>query len=259
MILHRMGNKSRIAADIQRYFPYHKTYVEPFFGAGGMFFNKPKAKFNVLNDLDSDVFNLYKVVLDQKDELLTAFKQMPVHTALLDYWKDREEVDPIRRALRFLLLSNFTLYGAQDTIHLLTRSYVKKSFCDNLDLTFDILQDCLFSNFDFRKFLKSVSFVDYNYKQPSFDRDTTFIYADPPYLGSTNVYNVEWGEKDSNDLFDCLQETRCNWAMSEFEHPFILEQVEQRNLHIIELGERRNIKNRKVEILVTNYKKKYTF
>ena len=45
MILRRLGNKSKIAADIQKHFPQHKIYIEPFFGAGGMFFNKPKAKY----------------------------------------------------------------------------------------------------------------------------------------------------------------------------------------------------------------------
>ena len=53
--MRRLGNKTKIAQDIQKYFPKHNLYVEPFFGAGGMFFNKPKAKYNVLNDLDVDV------------------------------------------------------------------------------------------------------------------------------------------------------------------------------------------------------------
>lgn len=46
MILRRLGNKSKLAAKIIPYFPAHKIYIEPFFGAGGMFFNKPKAKYN---------------------------------------------------------------------------------------------------------------------------------------------------------------------------------------------------------------------
>ena len=50
MILRRLGNKQAIAQDIIKYFPAHKIYVEPFFGAGGMFFQKPKAKFNMVND-----------------------------------------------------------------------------------------------------------------------------------------------------------------------------------------------------------------
>lgn len=41
--------------------------------------------------------------------------------------------------------------------------------------------------------------------------------------------------------------------MSEFDHPFILEQAKQRNLNVIVIGERQNLKNRRTEILVTNY------
>ena len=41
--------------------------------------------------------------------------------------------------------------------------------------------------------------------------------------------------------------------MSEFDHPFILEQAKQRNLNVIIIGERQNLKNRRTEILVTNY------
>ena len=37
MILRRLGNKSKLATKIQKHFPAHKIYIEPFFGAGGMF------------------------------------------------------------------------------------------------------------------------------------------------------------------------------------------------------------------------------
>lgn len=69
MILRRLGNKQAIAEKIIPYFPAHKIYIEPFFGAGGMFFNKPKAKYNIVNDLDSDVFNLFDIILNRKDGL----------------------------------------------------------------------------------------------------------------------------------------------------------------------------------------------
>ena len=68
MILRRIGNKSKLAKQIQQYFPNHRTYVEPFFGAGGMFFNKSKAQYNILNDIDSDVINLYNVIINQRNE-----------------------------------------------------------------------------------------------------------------------------------------------------------------------------------------------
>jgi DNA adenine methylase len=116
MILRRLGNKKKIAKEIQKYFPEHKIYIEPFFGAGGMFFNKPKAKYNIVNDLDSDVFNLFQVVMNQKEELEKAFYMMPIHLDLLNYWKQNKETEPIKKALRFLFLSNLTFMGSGSVI-----------------------------------------------------------------------------------------------------------------------------------------------
>ena len=90
MILRRLGNKKKIAKEIQAHFPPHKIYIEPFFGAGGMFFNKPKVKHNFLNDLDSDVFNLFQVVCDRKEEFMQMFENMPVHNDLFKYWVENE-------------------------------------------------------------------------------------------------------------------------------------------------------------------------
>ena len=46
--------------------------------------------------------------------------------------------------------------------------------------------------------------------------------------------------------------------MSEFDNPFILNQAKERNLNIIEIGERVNLKNRRIEILITNYENNQT-
>ena len=116
MILRRLGNKKRIAHKIIPHFPPHKIYIEPFFGAGGMFFSKPKAKYNIVNDLDSDVFNLFQVVMNRREELESAFYLIPIHSDLLEYWKANREEEPIRKAVRFLFLSNFTYLGKGNTL-----------------------------------------------------------------------------------------------------------------------------------------------
>ena len=54
-------------------------------------FNKPKVTYNIINDLDSDVFNLFQVIMNQKEELEKAFYLMPIHSDLLDYWKKNNE------------------------------------------------------------------------------------------------------------------------------------------------------------------------
>lgn len=260
MILRRLGNKSKIASEIQQYFPEHKIYIEMFFGAGGMFFNKPKAKYNIVNDLDSDVFNLFQVVMNQKEELEKAFYIMPIHSDLLDHWKENKETEPIRKALRFLFLSNLTYLGKQDTLSFTAVSNPKDLFSLNLDQCFLLLKEVKFNNCDFRRFLKSLAFPEMDFGKPSNQKNETFIYADPPYLETVDTYSDsgDWNEAESNDLFDSIQETGCKFAMSEFDNPFIIDQAEKRGLNIIVIGERQNLKNKRTEILVTNYKKQLT-
>jgi DNA adenine methylase len=255
MILRRLGNKKKIAHEIQKYFPEHKIYVEPFFGAGGMFFNKPKAKYNILNDLDSDVCNLFQVVINEKENLKKHFYSMPVHSDLLDYWKKNEETEPIKKALRFLFISNFTLNGTGSAIRHQVSSGAggvkdfKDGFEVELENTFKVLYDCNFTNFDFRKFLSKLGFQNDGRN----DENKTFIYCDPPYLGTNDNYSNSFTEQDSIDLFDCLEATKCKFAMSEFDNEFILNQAKERGLNVIIIFERKNLKNRRTEILITNY------
>lgn len=251
MILRRLGNKKKIAKEIQKHFPPHKIYIEPFFGAGGMFFNKPKAKYNIVNDLDSDVFNLFNVVMNQKEELERAFYMMPIHSDLLEYWKKNEETEPIKKALRFLFLSNFTIMGKGSGIRIGASGGTNKNiFDDNLNETFENLKNVQINNCDFKKFINSICFDDR--KTPT-ETNESLIYCDPPYLGTDDNYSNSFTEEQSKQLFDTLEETGCKFAMSEFDHPFILEQAKQRNLNVIIIGERQNLKNRRTEILVTNY------
>lgn len=245
MILRRLGNKSQIASEIQKYFPKHSIYIEPFFGAGGMFFNKPKVKYNIVNDLDSDVFNLFQIVSNNKEELENAFKMMPIHSELLDYWKVNKETEPVKKALRFLFLSNLTFMGKPNNIKFGTEN-PKNSVYENLNRTFDLIHDVQFMNKSFEVFFNSIQI-----REP----ENVLIYCDPPYLGTDDNYSNSFTEQDANNLFDCLIETGCKFAYSEFDHPFILEQAEKRGLNVIVIGERQNLKNRRTEILVTNYKK----
>ena len=251
MILRRLGNKKKIAKEIQKYFPEHKIYIEPFFGAGGMFFNKPKAKYNIVNDLDSDVFNLFQVVMNQKEELERAFYLMPIHSDLLNYWKQNKETEPIKKALRFLLMSNFTYLGKMCTLLFGGSRYTgKKEYFELINKTFDFLFDVQINNKDFKDFLKNISLDDRSGKG---ETEKTFIYSDPPYLQTDDNYSNSFKESDSFKLFEALEKTGCKFAYSEFNHPFIIQQAKERNLNVHIIGERQNLKNRRTEILVTNY------
>lgn len=248
MVLRRLGNKAKIAEMIQTKFPEHNIYVEPFFGAGGMFFHKPKAKYNIVNDNDNDVFNLFNVIMHRKDDFIEAFIKMPFHEGLLRHWKQNKETDEILRALRFIFLSNFTYLGKGTTLsfgNVNTKSIILK----NIDVTQKYLENVQFANRDFRSFFKQLS-ERYS--------DDAFIYCDPPYLGTANNYETSFTERDIEDLFNLLMQSKCKFAVSEFDNPFILEQAQKNGLNTLIIGERRNLKNRRTEILITNYEQQPT-
>jgi len=43
------------------------------------------------------------------------------------------------------------------------------------------------------------------------------------------------------------------FAISEFNNDFVLSQAKERGLNVIYIGERKNLKNVRTEILITNY------
>ena len=252
MILKRLGNKKKVAKEIQKHFPPHKIYIEPFFGAGGMFFNKPKAKYNIVNDLDSDVFNLFQVVMNQKDELEKAFYMMPFHSDLLEYWKKNKEVDTIKKALRFLFLSNFTYLGNGGILRFGgSRFTSKNNYLNLINKTFDLLFDVQFNNKDFKVLFNSISLDDRSLRKG--ESSKTFIYNDPPYQNTDDNYSHSFTKQDLIDLIEVNIETGCKFAISEFDNPVVLELADQYNLEVITIGQRQNLKNRRTEILIVNY------
>ena len=91
----------------------------------------------------------------------------------------------------------------------------------------------------------------------------TFIYSDPPYFDTGNNYGengkvLKWTEQDVRDCFDVTFNSGIRGAMSEFDNPFIIQEAKKRDLNIINIGERKNMKNRRTEILITNYKNHQT-
>ena len=245
MILNRLGNKSNLSKKIQTYFPPHKIYIEPFFGAGGMYFNKPKAKFNYLNDIDEDVYNVFRQVIDNKDELINTLEKTPIIEKQFKEWsKGKKEKTDVMNAVRYLILSNYGLYGKPNTLRI-GAANPKCNIINTIDATFEYLKDTYIFNTDFRNILNKIEFRN--------DIDKTFIYCDPPYINTDNNYSKSFTKEDSADLFQMLVDSKIRFAISEFNQPFILEQAKKYNLKVITIGERINLNNKRIEILICNY------
>ena len=145
--------------------------------------------------------------MNQKEELEKAFYMMPIHSDLLKYWKENEETEPIKKALRFLFLSNFTIMGTGTSMRGSSTEESKENIEKGLKETFDKLQYVKFFNFDFVDFFRTISF------RRQSEIDGVLIYCDPPYLGTNDNYSNSFTEEQSNKLFDTLIKTGCKFAI----------------------------------------------
>jgi DNA adenine methylase len=96
------GQKWGIAKEIVSYFPEHIGYCEPFFGSGSVFFNKPRCRTEVVNDLDEDVFNLFKVIREHPETLANLVYFTPYSRQEFDLSYERENITDIEKARRFI-------------------------------------------------------------------------------------------------------------------------------------------------------------
>lgn len=248
MILTRLGNKRRIAAKLLPHIPEHQLWVELFFGAGGMYFSKARAPRSIVNDLDSEVFNLFCVIQDRSAELEAAWCSTPIHDDLWKAWKKAAPTDPVWRAVRFLLVSNFGFLGLPQTLKLNNKN-AKRLLYDRIAQTRDAFFDTEFLHCDFRQVLCRIP-------MSKRERANAFVYADPPYLGTKCNYNdaSAWGEQDTRDLFTELVASGLRFGISEFDHPVVLALAKQHGLRVITIGERYNLRNVRTEVYITNVK-----
>ncbi len=252
-LLKRCGNKSALAELIIPHFPDHKIYIEPFFGAGGLFFNKPAAKYNFMNDLDSDIFNLFMVIKNDWKKLYDEFQTIPIHQDLMRYWKKNKEKDPIWKAIRFLFISNFTYLSKGYNLKF-TANNTRKIVSEMIEITFEKTKGVKFLNVDYTEVIKNISFAENLCKKKD-----ALIYLDGPYLETNGNYKHNLSSiKDVENQVDWAINTDIRFAMSEFKSDVILDIAKDRNLNVIGIKERRNLKNVRTEILITNYKEQLT-
>ena len=76
-VLKYPGSKWAQAHWIISFFPQHRTYVEPYFGGGAVFFTMKPSEYEVINDKSGSVINLFKVIREHGDELAQAIEYTP--------------------------------------------------------------------------------------------------------------------------------------------------------------------------------------
>jgi len=246
----REGNKNLIAHNIIKYFPQHETFIDIFFGVGGIFFNKEPAKYNFINDIDDNIYNFYMTLKNNKTELINEINTLIASEKLFNHFQTTPPQSNIEKAVRFFYLHNFSQFGS-------TRSF-NIVFQNNKTIQIETTK-LLSSKLNYSNvIILKTHFKNILNKIVNLKKESSFIYADPPYLDTDARYHKhhkqgKWKRDDTNLLFKILYESGIRFAISEFENEIILELVKKYNLNYIKIMERKNIKNIRTEILITNY------
>lgn len=96
------GAKWSLANTIASHFGPHFHYIEPYFGSGAVFFSKAPSSHEVINDLNGQVVNLWKVLRDQTEDLCWALETTPWSRAEYNA-SDQLTGEPVEDARRFVV------------------------------------------------------------------------------------------------------------------------------------------------------------
>lgn len=86
-----MGGKRRLVSQLTQKMPEHQCYVELFAGGAALFFMREQAsKVEVINDLNGELVNLYRVVQHHLEEFVKQFKWALVSRQMFEWLKNYE-------------------------------------------------------------------------------------------------------------------------------------------------------------------------
>lgn len=111
------GSKWRLAEWIIKHFPpdYEKMiYLELFVGSGAVFFNKRPSGVETINDLESEIVNVFAVLRDQPEELKRKLELTPYSREEYDLAFEPCE-DSVERARRYFVRTTQAIGAKRNT------------------------------------------------------------------------------------------------------------------------------------------------
>ncbi|MES2746910.1 MAG: DNA adenine methylase [Bacteroidota bacterium] len=234
------GGKTQLISAIEKVIPKEFktqkfTYIEPFVGSGAILFwilnNFPNVEKAVINDINSDLTNTYKVIASKPKELISILNQLEGEYHAIDlqteikrnYYTQKRTLfntrstDIVTQAALFIFLNRTCFNGLfrvnkNNGFNVPIGSYKKPMICDanNILAVSELLQKVEILTGDYQETL--------NYaEKPS------LFYFDPPYkpLSKTSSFNSyakdEFGDSEQirlRDFCKTLDTLNHKWILS---------------------------------------------
>jgi len=211
------GGKTQLITEIEKTLPYEITnkkftYIEPFVGSGAVLFwmlnNFSNLQKAVINDINTDLINAYKIIASKPNELISILMQLQYDFHALDmkidekkayYYQNRELYnsrvsEQTTQAALFIFLNRTCFNGLyrvnrNNGFNVPMGSYAKPTICDekNILAASNALKRVEILCGDYEKTLNEAT-------------ENTFFYFDPPYkpLNNTSSFN-SYAKDEFND------------------------------------------------------------
>ncbi|MGP8432074.1 DNA adenine methylase [Paraburkholderia fungorum] len=178
-----VGGKSHLTDRIIPLLPDHHCYCEVFAGAAWMMFRKEESRVEVINDINTDLVTLYRVVKHHLEEFARTLKWLLVARDEFERFlaTDPATLTDIQRAARFYYLMK-TGYGAR----LRSPSFGIATTAPSRFNLLRIEEELSAAHLRLpRVYVENRPFQDVIER---FDRPDTLFYVDPPYWGCEDYY-----------------------------------------------------------------------
>lgn len=261
-----VGGKRQLMYELEINMPKtYNRYFEPFIGGGALFFYlQPDNAY--ISDMNEELINLYQVVRDNVDELITDLQK---HDISKEYFMEIRNIDRteeyqnwsnIQKASRFIYLNRTCFNGmyrvnSKGEFNVPFGHYKNPRILDenNLINCSNLLQRTEIKHADFSEILKKVKKGD-------------FVYFDPPYVPLSETSSFTSYTKDGfdmdmqlslRDVCDELDSMGVKFLLSNSDTQFVNELYENYNIKKVFASRQINAnadgRGKITEVLVRNY------
>lgn len=197
-VLRYPGSKWNITEWIISNMPPHKAYLEPFFGSGAVFFRKDPVGYETINDLNSDVTNLFKIIRDKPEELTYLVDNTPFSREEFYGAHGNENLSDIEKARCFLIRS-WQGFGARQSSKSGWSCEIKPGAKQNsIVKRWNRVTEAIAATAERLKWVQIENINAIDLIKRYYDKNI-LIYADPPYIFETRTGGKYYTHEMTNE------------------------------------------------------------
>lgn len=250
------GGKQTMLKHIVPLIPKHNTYTEAFCGGAAVFFAKEASDVEVLNDINGELINFYKVFKQHSNEftqeLESSVHSRNLHAYAMFIYNYPEFFSQVKRAWALWYVSKTSFasklngsYGYDKV-----RNTTVKKLCNAKEYAIaeavaNRLENTQIECADALRIIRSR------------DHKEAFHFVDPPYIGTNCGHYSGYNEQNFKELLDLLCTIEGKFMLTMFPNDMLQEYIDKYGWHKVEITRTISVstvnRRKQAEWIIMNY------